>query len=373
MQEAQRLGRLVENPIMPAFTRTRFTWFAYVFWMFFGFYVNVLGPLTPFLKDELKLSYTVSSLHFSAFAVGMLGAGLLLIGRSPVITIGAAFVMGLLGSLIIALLPSAFADQYGAQSAVAPSEANVLASAMGALAPLWVGWSAQTWGGWRLPVGLMALLPLGIYARFRAVTFPSEKAPRPPRATTPLPAAFWWYWAALFIAVSIEFCMLPWSADYLEHTYALRKTDAAQALSLFLGGMIAGRWAGGRLAQRFAARPLVLASLVLAACGFGLFWRSGLTGVALGGLFLTGLGVASLFPLLMSLALQTTPNTVQASARATLASGGAVLLLPLILGRLADSMGIQLAYGMVAVLIVGALGIVLWAGRMERPNAPAIR
>ena len=43
---------------------------------FYGYFLNILGPITPFLKEELELSYTVSSLHFTAFAVGILLIGL---------------------------------------------------------------------------------------------------------------------------------------------------------------------------------------------------------------------------------------------------------------------------------------------------------
>jgi hypothetical protein len=45
-------------------------------------------------------------------------------------------------------------------------------------------------------------------------------------------------------------------------------------------------------------------------------------------------------------------NTVQASARAVLASGTAILTLPLILGSLADAVGIQPAYSIVIVLLL---------------------
>jgi MFS family permease len=274
------------------------------------FFVNALGPLTPLLKDELKLSYTVGSLHFSAFAFGTLAAGLggqwlvnrfgrvnvlwsgavglgvgawlLLIGLSPVITIGACLVMGIFGSFIVVLLPSAFAEQHHAHSAVALSEANVLASLIGASAPLLVGWSFHAFGGWRLPIGIVALAPLGIYAAFRTVDFPAAAALSTQQQPTRLPPMFWWYWLALFLSVAVEFCMLAWSADYLAHVYALPKTDAAQAVSLFLGGMILGRWASSRLVQRLSARRLVLTSLLLAVGGFGLFWQGQLIWVALG-------------------------------------------------------------------------------------------
>ncbi len=53
---------------MPStFKRDRLTWLSYLFLAFYTFYLNALGPVTPFLKSELSLSYTISSLHFTAF------------------------------------------------------------------------------------------------------------------------------------------------------------------------------------------------------------------------------------------------------------------------------------------------------------------
>src|SRR5512136_780057 len=97
--------------------RNRLTWLAYLLLAFYGYFLNSLGPVTPFLKEELGLSYTVSSLHFTAFAVGILLVGLgghlliqrvgrwyslwigaigmslsaclLLAGKTPTVTIGA--------------------------------------------------------------------------------------------------------------------------------------------------------------------------------------------------------------------------------------------------------------------------------------------
>src|SRR5690349_7283334 len=97
------------------FHRDRFTWLAYLSLAFYGYFLNGLGPITPFLKEELQLSYTASSLHFTAFAIGILLVGigghlviqrighrgslwlglfgmslsalLLLIGKNPVVTI----------------------------------------------------------------------------------------------------------------------------------------------------------------------------------------------------------------------------------------------------------------------------------------------
>src|SRR5687768_1472233 len=168
--------------------RDHFTWLAYLSLAFYAYFLNVLGPITPFLKEELRLSYTVSSFHFTAFAVGILLIGLgghllvqrigrwrslwigvigmslsallLLTGRSPIITIGASFLMGLVGSLILAIVPAALSDGHGELRAVALSEANMLSSVVATTAPLMVGWFAHFTGGWRLALGIVAFTPI---------------------------------------------------------------------------------------------------------------------------------------------------------------------------------------------------------------------
>jgi len=365
------------------FHRDRFTWLAYLSLAFYGYFLNVLGPITPFLKEELRLTYTVSSFHFTAFAVGILliGVGghliiqrigkqrslwlglfgmslsalLLLVGKNPVITIGASFLMGLIGSLILAIVPAALSDQHGEMKAVALSEANVIASLFATFAPLMVGWFARSFGGWRLALGIIACIPilmfLGLGKNSSPIATSMESESRP--AGGPLPALFWIYWVAIFLAVSVEFCMVFWSADYLERVLGLIKANAAQAVSLFLAAMIVGRLLGSRLVQRFSTRAVVSISILIAGVGFLLFWRAENSLLGLSGLFITGLGVANLYPLILSLAISAANgNTVQAGARATLASGTAILALPLALGRLADAMGIRSAYGVVILLLI---------------------
>ena len=379
------------------FSRNRATWLAYFLLAFYGYYLNILGPITPFLKDELKLSYTVSSLHFTAFAGGMLIAGLgghlviqrigrwrslwlgalgmsvsalfLVAGWTPVLTIAACLLMGLIGSLILAIVPSALSDQYGERRSVALSEANVISSISSAAAPLAVGWFVILSGGWRPALGLAALVPLLIRFGLGRVNLPETKAAQPDATRRPgsLPFLYWVYWIAIVLAVSVEFCMVFWSADYLEQVLGLAKAAAAQAVSVFLIGMIIGRLAGSRLVQRFPIDRCVLVSILLACGGFLIYWGAPGALIGIGGLFLTGLGVASLYPLILSLAIGSAgAASVQASARATLASGTAILALPLVLGRLADAVGIRLAYGVVAVLLVGVLLITQFAGRVTR-------
>jgi MFS family permease len=379
---------------MQAFYRSRFTWVTYILLAFYGYFLNILGPITPFLRDELNLSYTISSLHFTAFAVGMLvtgltgdfliqrvgrarslwigaagmslGAVLLVLGRNPVMTISATFIMGCIGSLILVVVPAALSDAYKEKSAIAISEANLLSSLINAAAPLLVGWFAYTLFGWRLALILGALSLVILFAFLGKSVSPLAVKSDSNLNESRLPFLYWVYWFALVLAVSVEFCMIFWSADYLENVLGLVKANAAQAVSLFLAGMIGGRFACSRLAHTLSSRKMILGSILLAAVGFLLFWTATSPWIGMTGLGITGLGVASLYPLIISLAIGASGgNTVKASTRATLASGTAILALPLVLGRLADLVGLKQAYGVVAVLLVTVLIVILVTSRIE--------
>ena len=376
------------------FHRDRFTWLVYLALAFYAYFLNVLGPITPFLKDELQLSYTVSSFHFTAFAIGILFVGLgghlivqrigrrralwlglfgmslsallLLMGKTPILTIGASFLMGCIGSLILIIVPAALSDQHDELKAVALSEANVIASLFATAAPLLVGWFAQWLGQWRFALGIMALIPIFMFAGLGKASAPAAASVHATStlSSKSLPRLFWVYWVALFLGVAVEFCMVFWSADYLEQVLGIGKASAAQAVSLFLAAMILGRLIGSRLVQRFSTRSVVSISILIAGLGFLLFWRTETVFLGLSGLFLTGLGVANLYPLLLSLAIgAANGNTDQAGARATLASGTAILALPLALGRFADALGIRLAFGVVLLPLVIVFLISLFSSK----------
>jgi fucose permease len=275
--------------------------------------------------------------------------------------------MGLIGSLILAIVPAALSDKHGEMKAVALSEANMISSLFSTGAPLLVGWFAASIG-WQWALGVMACVPVmmfpGLGRNLSQANIEGTTESRP--TGRPLPALYWVYWAGIVLGVAVEFCMVFWSADYMEQVLGLPKADAARAVSLFLAAMILGRLIGSRLVQRFSTRSVVMYSILVAGIGFLLFWLAPTTTAGLAGLFITGLGVANFYPLTLSLAIgAANGDTTQAGARATLASGTAILILPMALGGLADSTNIHQAYGIVVVLLVGILLIQLVAHRLS--------
>ena len=373
------------------------TWLCYGMLGFFSYVINSLGPILTFLRADLDLSYTVTSFHSSAFAIGMIVAGVsanllamtfgrravfwlggggmavgtvvLVIGSHPVVTVLGALLMGCLGSLLAVMISAILADEHGPRRAAMLMEANVVASAFGMVAPILIGVAAASLLGWQAALAVPVALFAVAVARFRGLAFPVPVPPVGHGDTGDgdrLPGSYWAFWAVLLLIVGVEFATLFWAAAFLDDVVGLSRAASAAAVSLFLGGMLVGRFAGSRL--MLAGRrggPLLLASLVTTSAAFALYWLSPSVPLTLVGLTVMGLGTANLYPLTLSLAIEAAGGrTDLAATRASLAAGFAIVAASIVLGRLADLAGIAAAYGAVAVLLAGALVAALFALRM---------
>jgi predicted MFS family arabinose efflux permease len=385
-------------------TRTRRTWLIYALLSLYVFMLNVPGPVTNYLKDEFTMSYTLSSLHFSAFAAGVLVTGLfgayfiprfprqkvlafgalglgvggliLAFGRSPAVTIAGIFLMGCIGTLILSIYPAILDEEMGARSPVGISEANTIASLFAGIAPLLVGFLVQKAVGWRPAVALIAAvsLSLGVWLLLRFGGSPQSASARkiPAKQTGKLPGIYWIWWLALMLGIAVEYCIIYWGADYVEKVLGFSKNTATQSVSLFMAGMIIGRFFGSRLLERVPPMKLISGSISLSVFGFALFWSGISPLLGLVGLMLLGLGGANLYPVLVSMAIASAGELkAEAGARATLATGTAILFLPLVLGIVSDKMGIRLAYSTVGLLFVLLTLTVWWASR--KPAEPALK
>jgi len=368
--------------------RDRFTWLAYTMLATWAYLQASLGPAMPFLRVELDLNYTTAGLHFSAFAFGAVLTGLfsdrwaarfgrgrmfwgcgtalaassLLLtgGWQPGVTILAAFLMGLFGSSLLVMIQAALADRHNEQRAIAFTEANIGAMAAAALAPILIGGGQQIGAGWRLAFWTAVAIFILLLILFRREPIPEKltgvTAGSAEAQSGPLPAAFWAYWLMLVLGVAVEWCIIYWGADFLENNTGLLTSQAASAMSLFFLGMLAGRVLGSLLARRRPVNWLLLAAVIIATLGFPLFWLTGVSWLTVVGLFVTGLGVANLYPISLAAATAVAPQRAATiSARLVLGAGSAVLITPILMGWLADQTSIGQAFGVVAAL----LGIML--------------
>jgi MFS family permease len=368
--------------------RDTFTWLAYTMLATWAYLQAALGPAMPFLRVELALNYTTAGLHFSAFAFGAVltglfsdrwaarfgrgrmlwGCGVALAASSllltggwhPGVTILAAFLMGLFGSSLLVMIQAGLADRHTEQRAIAFTEANIGAMAAAALAPILIGGGQQIGAGWRAAFWAAVVIFVLLLLIFRREPIPESLTSAPAGSveaqSSPLPRAFWAYWLMLVLGVAVEWCVIYWGADFLENNAGLVTSQAASAMSLFFLGMLTGRISGSLLARRRSVNWLLLVAVITATLGFPLFWLIGVGWLAVTGLFITGLGVANLYPISLAAATAVAPHRASTiSARLVLGAGSAVLIVPILLGWLADQTSIGRAFGVVAAL----LGIML--------------
>lgn len=365
----------------------------------YGYGLYGLGPALDALRDELEVSRAAIGLAGSAFALGavvsalgspaalarrglrtvlaaslaVFGAGTILLVAAPAlaVVIAAAFVLGITGTAILVTVPLVIDERQGDARAAALAEANMCAAGAGVVAPALIGLSVALGAGWRpgVVVVVVALAALAVAARTVAVPPPPRPA-GPLPATTRLPRPFWRWWMVIVLVVGVEFSIVFWSTDLLQERTGMGQGAASAALGLFVGGITIGRFAGGRLAIDREPRGLIAVSLAVAAAGFVLLWGTTSPAVSMAGLFVSGLGVALLFPMTLALAMAAAPHAAAlASARASLAGALAILIAPYALATVADAVGVRAGFLIVPALIAGATVLILGARGPGEPVA----
>jgi MFS family permease len=376
------------------FIRDRFTWLAYLMLAYFAYMQTSVGTLMPFLRDELGLSYTVGALHMSALALGMvltgsvgdraavllgrgrvfwggaigmaLGAIGLMLGSNIAVTIPSAFSMGVFGTLLIGSIQATLADHHGTQRTIAFTESNIAASILAALAPLLIGIFQRSGVGWRAALVAGIALLIGLALALGRIPIPAVRTVQGQPTKQRLPRQFWLAWLVIVLAVSIEWCLTFWGNDFLRKAVGLTPADAATLMGIYFGAIVLGRIVGSRLSRHMSDIQLLWGVIGLTIVGFPLFWLANLPIVNITGLFLMGLGIANLFPLSLTIAIDASAGqTDAASARATLGSGLAILILPLVLGRAADAVGVRSAFVVEAILLL-VLVAMLWVSERTR-------
>ncbi|MGE5222414.1 MAG: MFS transporter [Omnitrophica WOR_2 bacterium] len=379
------------------FTRDRITWLAYGMLSFFNLQAAMLSPLLPFLREELDINYTFGGLHLSALAVGQILAGLtgeriaqrrgrafavrlgaiaafagfaaLALGRHISLTLFGVFILGFCGSLIMVMVQAILSDQHGEQRAVAIMEANIGASLGATLAPLCVGIFQRYGLGWRwalfFGLVLMALMVFQYPKQTTADHFMLADHSRVPGKK--LPPLFWLCWCLVLLVIAAEWALMIWSPDFLEKVVGLSRVQAATSVSVFFLATVLGRVLGSRLARMMPAINVLWIAFGASLVGFPLFWLGAHPAINLAGLFIAGIGISNLFPIVSSIAIGIAPEqSNRASARTSLGIGVSVLFSPFILGWTADRVGIQAAYGMVPFILFFAIALTFIINRFIR-------
>ena len=209
-----------------------------------------------------------------------------------------------------------------------------------------------------------ALILLGLLAGPRVVLPAAadpgsapERPEDPPRSPRQISTVIWILGLVALCGQVGEGSAGDWSAVYLHVNLGSSAAVAAVALGAFSVTMAAGRVAGDRLAARFGPVRLVRVSGLVAGFGLAAGLLVGTPAGAIAGFALLGLGLAGIFPQIVSAAARLDPGhagrnigRIAAVAYSGLLSG------PVAIGAIASGVGLR-----DALLVPAALALVVTA------------
>lgn len=377
-------------PAANQLVRDRFIWIYYGVVGLQCSIMAMLGPIMPFLKSELAMSYQLAGFHFSAFALGSVVAGLscdtifyrlgqqktiymsgvgtivglmaLIMGQHPAVTILGILIAGFTTSVTYQTLATVVSNHLKELRTFAFVEAESMAMFGALIGPFAVSLAVATKLGWRAALIILALAFIGVLPMLKTFGKTRTVESKHKEEAGRLPLSYWSYALVIFLSVAAEWSTAFWSADYLHERLSITKALAAATVGAFFAGMFLGRLAGVRMVRMYSASNLLILSGVASIVGFLMFWLGQHLFVNVIGLFITGIGIANMYPLSFSAAVSCAENQAsKAIARITLMGGSALLLAPLLLSSIADRVGLFGAYGSAAFVLVLCLCSIFWA------------
>ena len=343
-----------------------------------------VGVVLGELRAEFGISGVVAALHGSTFGVGLLisgvwgvrivdrigrrttlmtaaggvvaGVTLFCVGPAWPITLLGTALSGVSGALLVMVMPGLISDHHGEHRATAFAAVNAVPGMAGLTFSLVVGGVLAAGGSWRVPY----LLITGLFAVALAVVALPVPVPEGERQGAFSLRAFRERdvlvpWLHIVNGVLTEFTIGVWCVTYLKEVGGASAGAAAVLASVFGVMMFVVRLLLPPLMRRFGPWTVPLGFMVI---GTGAALMCVLPGLWPKVLALTvvGIGGSPLYPLTVDAFYAKAGHrldSVALGAFCALASGAAVSLGPLVMGALADAVGLRWA-----ILIVPALALV---------------
>jgi MFS family permease len=371
--------------------RDRPTWAGYILISSYVWFVYAFSSSQALIRDEQGTSRTIASLHVIFLSIGGIIAGLIAarfivkLGRDRFITFSVAgLAAGVLlytapGGIILTLSGSFTASFFGSAIIVGASaflfdhqkeagpasitEANAVAALSGALAPIAVGLGVAIFLGWRIGLWL-TLLGLLVSLLLMRNNFPVFRVPVEEQIReaqkVPFPRRFWWALTTLFILISSEFILTLWSVDLLRERGGLDAGAAAATVGALTLGIFIGRVIGSRFAEYFPVDRILIIAVLIAGAGWLIVWLNTFAPIMIGGLVVSGIGVALFWPLGISrVVMASGGQNDRATALAAVAGASAGGVGPFALGALADAIGVHSALLVLPVVLLTGLLLIL--------------
>ena len=358
-----------------------------------GYAIAGVGAVTALIGTTLALRESEEGLHAVGLALGLLAAGLitdrldryigtarvhvgalvllalavLALAWSPAlgVTLFGAAGVGLGFGIMFAHVNQTLAAGGGSSARVRLARATLIAQVSSLTVPLviWLGeGSGFGWSFVALPVVVMIGLSL-MFTRGRHY----RPIPTGPDAGT-LPRAYWTAWLFVVIVNAYEWTIIFWASTLVEQQTSVLLRDATLVISMFFAGMVIARSVLSLPAVgRQEPVRLIRAGLAVLVVGSVVVWASTNFAISLIGFLAMGIGSGVQFPLGIALTLDTAPLQPQlASSRLVLASGLGILVMPLILGIVADASSVSVGWLVVPFMCLIGLALTVPVVRNRR-------
>jgi predicted MFS family arabinose efflux permease len=381
----------VTNLVAARPNRDRATWAGYILITSYVWFVYAFSSSQALIRDEQGTSRTIASLHvillslggiiaglvaarlilrlgrdrFITFSVAGLAAGVLLYtapGGTPV-TLTGTFMASFFGSSIIVGASAFLFDHQKAAGPASITEANALAALSGALAPIAVGVGVAIIFGWRIGLWI-TLLGLLVSLLLMRKNLPAFRVPIDEQVREehriPFPRRFWWALITLFVLLTSEFILTLWSVDLLRDRGGLEAGAAAATVGALTLGIFIGRVIGSRFAEYFPVDRILSIAVLIAFSGWLIVWLSTSAPIMIGGLVISGIGVALFWPMGVSrVVMASGGQNDRATALGAVAGASAGGVGPFALGALADAIGVHSAFLVLPVVLFFGLFLIL--------------
>jgi fucose permease len=175
----------------------------------------------------------------------------------------------------------------------------------------------------------------------------------------------------LLLYVGAEIGVSSWVSEYVVQVLQATPSTGAFAVALFWAGLLVGRLAISFLYKGNRQQYVILGHVILSTCSLALLLIARTPALATIGIFLTGLGLSGVYPLVMAMVGRRFKSSVAIGAAAT---GGGIgsFTFPFLMAVLAQGVGIQggfLYYLGLCAVLVGIAGIIVRVMRHEPVQA----
>ncbi|WP_345101130.1 MFS transporter [Mucilaginibacter panaciglaebae] len=161
-----------------------------------------------------------------------------------------------------------------------------------------------------------------------------------------------------FASMACENTMYDWSSIYFYKVVHVPRSTATGGFVVYMIAMTLGRFVGDAGVNRFGIKSVLRTSGILIFCGLMTSVLLPYTMLVMIGFVLVGLGVSCIVPMVFQMAGRSTTMS-SGTALASISSIGYLgfLVVPPFIGFIAQAAGLQLSFGLIALL--GALVVVL--------------